>query len=227
MSANPEERDSLTPRQRELLDFIQSSVGQENRMPSYREMAKALNVSAVGTVQDLVRALVNKGHLEREVGSGSARGSSRNILKLGRVRRPSFVAIPVVGEVAAGGLRDAFEVALGNVTISPELLGGKAKSDDFFALRVSGESMIEAGILPGDIAILRKKTRVASGDIVVAEYAGEATLKEIEIGKRSEGGVIRLIPRNRSMRPIPVTNPDDLRVLGKLVAIQRSYQGKT
>lgn len=208
---------TLTDRQRELLDFIESSVGLEGRMPSYREMATALGVKAVGTIQDLVQALVGAGYVSRE---GS---SARPRLKLAGHRQASIVNVPLVGEVAAGALRDAFEVALGSVPVAPHLLETKTalKPGRCFALRVRGDSMIDAGILPGDVVVVEREARWASGDIVVAEYRGEATLKEIETPKRGSGDPIRLLPKNTRLKPIVVDDPDALRVVGRVVSVQR------
>jgi repressor LexA len=205
-----------------LLDFIQDTAGREGRMPSYREMAKALGVSAVGTVQDLVRGLSDKGYVALEKSSS---GKSR--LSLGGHRHSPMLTIPIVGEVAAGGLQDAFEVALGSLTLSRDLLDSRSAKSKFekhyFALRVKGESMKDAGILPGDFVVVEKGSSVKSGDFVVAEYQGEATLKEIEMPLKS-GRPIRLIPHNETLSPIEIS-PDalDFRVAGRIVAVQRTY----
>lgn len=196
-------------------------------MPSYREMAKALGVSAVGTVQDHVRVLVEKGFLEKETKSGVKTGRAINKtlkprLRLAGARQVSSLSVPLVGEVAAGSLRDAFEVAMGSVAVSFSLLGKPAaKSGDHFALRVRGESMIEAGILPGDIAIVDRKATARSGDFVVAELQGEVTLKELEVKTQSGQRQVRLLPHNATMEPIPVNDPETLRILGKVISLQR------
>ncbi len=204
--------DILTSRQRELLDLIQDSLSQDQHMPSYRELAKALKVSAVGTVQDLIQALVNKGYLEK-----TAKG-----LRLTGARQSPSLSIPIIGEVAAGSLQDAFEVALGSTTISPNLLKSGGRPDDFFALRVSGESMIDVGILPKDYIVVHRGARVKTGDIVVASHRGEATVKEIKL-PRGASGQVELIPKNRSMKTILVKADEDFKVLGKVVAVQRYF----
>jgi len=217
--------DPLTNRQRELLDFIQDSVGRESRMPSYREMAQALGLSAVGSVQDLVKALVEKGYLEKSAsGLKSLKKSkeTRKQLKLAGARQTPVVRVPIVGEVAAGSLRDVFEVALGSLPISPDLLSRGFAPDQGFALRVQGESMIEAGILPGDLVVVDRNAQVRTGDIAVVEYRGETTLKEIEIPVRGSRNPVRLIPKNRTMKPIIVDAPEEMRVLGKVVALHRA-----
>ena len=181
-------------------------------MPSYREMAKALNVSAVGTIQDHIGVLVERGHLIRE---------GRNI-KLSENRSGPMLSIPIVGEVAAGSLQDAHEVALGTLAVSPNLLDRKGGPADFFALRVKGESMIDVGIYHGDFVVVRKNARVRTGDIVVAALNDEATVKEILLPTKGEG-TVQLIPKNRTMKPIVVPADENFKVLGKVVAVQRYF----
>lgn len=202
----------LTERQRELLEYLQNYVSQEQRFPSYREMAKALRVSAVGTVQDHVQALIDNGSLEKE----------GRKLRLAQNRQVPVLTVPIVGEVAAGALQDAFEVALGALTVSPDLLSENARPQDLFALRVRGESMIDAGINPGDLLVIHKGARVRSGDFVVADYEGEATVKEIELPK-SKSSPIKLIPHNSSMKPIEIPANEKFQVLGKVISVQRYY----
>jgi repressor LexA len=202
----------LTERQRELLEFIQAHVSQEQRFPSYRDMAKAMNVSAVGTIQDHVQALVENGSLEKD----------GRKLRLAQNRQIPVLTVPIVGEVAAGSLQDAFEVALGAVTVTPELLKERAGPQDLFALRVRGESMIDAGIQQGDLIIVHKGARVRSGDFVVADYDGEATVKELELPK-TKGAPIKLIPHNSRMSPIELDPSEKFKILGKVVSVQRFY----
>ncbi|NDF13402.1 MAG: repressor LexA [Proteobacteria bacterium] len=214
---------ALTSRQRELLDFIIQSVERESRMPSYREMAKGLGVAAVGTIQDHIKALVEQGYLERE------EYGEKSVLKLASHRRSSAVTVPIIGEVAAGSLQDAFEVAMGTLPLSPEFLPSPLKGaqtstpgEQLFALRVKGESMIDAGIHPKDFVIVQKGANVRTGDIVVASLHGEATVKEIEMPRKS-GDALKLIPKNSRMKPILVEPNEDVRILGKVIAVHRYF----
>jgi len=202
----------LTERQRELLEFIQSYVSQEQRFPSYRDMAKGMNVSAVGTIQDHVQALVDSGSLEKD---------GRKI-RLAQNRQVPVLTVPIVGEVAAGSLQDAFEVSLGAVTVSPDLLKESAGPQDLFALRVRGDSMIDAGIQQGDLIIVHKGARVRNGDFVVADYEGSATVKELQLPK-TKGAPIQLIPHNSRMSPIELDPSEKFKILGKVVSVQRFY----
>lgn len=216
MGSSSEDQDSLSSRQRELLEFVQDCVNREGRMPSYREMASALKVSAVGTVQDHLQVLVDRGYLAREKTK-----SGRGLLRLAGARQAPMVTVPIVGEVAAGGMRDAFEVALGSLPLPVGQLQDRApKPGDCYALRVSGESMIEAGIFPGDLVVVDRSAHAKSGDTVIAELNGEATLKEIRFPKRASDPV-ELIPHNKTMKTILVREREQLRVLGKVVAVHR------
>ncbi len=200
----------LTNRQRELLQFIDECVNQEHRVPSYREMAKAMKVSAVGTIQDHIKVLLDKGFIEK-----TSKG-----LKLAGARQGPVLSVPIIGEVAAGSLQDAYEVAMGAVPLSPDFLRGKASGSDFFALRVVGESMIEAGINPKDFVIVQKNARVKTGDIVVASHRGEATVKELRLPKK-DSGLVELIPKNKTMKTIVIKADEEFKVLGKVVAVHR------
>jgi repressor LexA len=202
----------ITDRQRELLEYLQAYVNKEQRFPSYREMAKALHVSAVGTVQDHIQSLVDGGYLEKE----------GRKLRLAQSRQVPVMTVPIVGEVSAGSLQDAFEVALGAVTLTPEMLRETPKPQDLFALRVRGESMIEAGINPGDLVVINKGSSVRSGDFVVADVDGEATVKEIELPK-NKTLPIKLIPHNSRLSVIEVAQNEKFRILGKVVSVQRFY----
>jgi repressor LexA len=129
-----------------------------------------------------------------------------------------------VGVVAAGSLTEAMENNLGVLAFSPELVSAKYASKlqqgrNVFALRVQGQSMVEAGILEGDYVVVQAQDEFKSGDTVVARYQGEATVKEIYFKSKD----IILHPRNSSMQDIVFHQKDsqDLEILGKVVAVQR------
>lgn len=210
MNNDSKKHSALSPRQLELLDYIQQTCHHEHRMPSYREMAKALKVSAVGTIQDHINVLVEKGHLEKD---GRA-------VKLAEARSTPILSVPIIGEVAAGSLQDAYEVSLGTLALSPDLVDRRSQASDFFALRVKGESMIDAGILHGDFVVVRKNTRPKSGDIVVADVNGEATVKELKLPTSSEARVT-LIPHNKTLKPILLEPDENFKILGRVISVQR------
>ncbi len=171
-------------------------------------MAAALKLSAVGSVQDLLSALIDKGYLEK---------NGRH-LGLSRKRQSATVHIPIVGVVAAGNLTEAIENNLGVLALSSSFVSPK-KGATVFALKVSGQSMIEAGILEGDLVVVQGQNDFKSGDTVVARYRGDATVKEIYF--KSKDVILR--PRNSSMSDIVIKSQDtdDLEVLGKVIAVQR------
>ena len=198
----------LTPRQLELLSYIEEVSSEDHRMPSYREMAAALKLSAVGSIQDLVRVLLNKNYLIKQ---------GRHLV-LSSKRQSSVLQVPLVGVVAAGSLTEAIDNNLGMIAFSKQLVNPK-KYSNFFALRVQGESMIEAGIFHGDFVLVDASSDARSGDTVVARFRGEATVKEIVF----KGKEIVLRPRNKNLKDIVISDDQrcELEVLGKVLLVQR------
>ena len=145
-------------------------------------------------------------------GPGRAAGSSRGIVLLDRTS--ASVSLPLVGVVQAGSLSEALEEADGYFTVDASLVRGEGS----FVLRVKGDSMIEAQIAPGDLAIVRPQANAENGDIVVAMLDGEATLKRFF----RQPGQIRLQPENVRLQPIILTAEDgEVRILGKVTGIVR------
>jgi repressor LexA len=162
-----------------------------------REVQGRFGFLSVQTAREHLERLVRDGSLVKEAG---ARG----------YRLPGALPaapVPVVGRVAAGGLSFAAEDLLGYVAVE----GG----DGLFGLRVSGDSMRDAGILDGDLVLVRRQETARTGDIVVALVGDEATVKVLKRGRRVE-----LHPRNPAYRPIV---PKELRILGKVVEVRRRY----
>ena len=199
---------ALTSRQAELLCFIEGVANVEHRMPSYREMAAALKLSAVGSIQDLIKALLQKKYLTKQ---------GRHIV-LSAKRQSSVLQVPLLGVVAAGSLSEAIEHPMGVMAFSKQLVPAK-KNSRFFALRVQGESMIEAGIYQGDYVLVDAGSEARSGDTVVARFRGEATLKEIFFKSKE----IVLHPRNKTLKDIVIFEEQrsELEVLGKVLLVQR------
>jgi repressor LexA len=199
----------LTESQKAVLQFIKEFVRRQGMAPSYREIQAHFGYKAVGTVQDHVRALVEKGHLEKtdlKNKKRPARGLLPKGLSLSGVRK-----IPIYGEIAAGGPRAAEQLELGEVVITEDLVKGEC-----FALRVVGDSMIDAGIYEGDHVIVEQGSRVREGDIVVALLDGETTVKKYAV----KNGEVLLIPENKRMRPIS-TRGKNLEIQGRVVSLQR------
>jgi repressor LexA len=156
-----------------------------------------------------VNQLVRKGYLKRE--PRKARGIA--IIREPEDDVPDLVAVPIVGRVAAGQPILAEENIVGEVLVE----GGIARSGRCFALEVTGDSMVDAGIRERDLVVVREQAVAENGDIVVALLEDEATVKRLFI--RDER--IELRPENPKYRPIPVGPDDGLRILGKVVAVRR------
>jgi repressor LexA len=198
----------LTKRQQQVLELISRHIEQHGFPPSHRELASLLGVSSPRGILKHIRALEKKGHLERQ--SGSPRGISLT-------NRPvSAAMIPIVGSVRAGHPEEAIEDIQGYGAVDPAWTRG---SDCFF-LQVRGDSMIEAGIRDGDLALVRCQSTAENGEIVVALVNGEATLKRFFI----EAERIRLQPANADMHPIIIERGQAETVIaGKLLKIIRDF----
>jgi repressor LexA len=208
--------DDLSTRQREVLDFIQQTIMIKKLPPTYREIGDALNISSTNGVSDHVKALIRKGYIEKPKGRGN---SARGLLLTEKVEVPSMdsmVDVPLLGMVAAGSpilAQENYERTLRfDDSLAPS---GKP----VFALRVRGDSMMDDGILDGDIIIIRKQSIANEGDIVVALVDGEATVKRFF----RERNRIRLQPSHPTMRPIYVDSTQDAHVQGVVVAVHRTY----
>jgi repressor LexA len=199
----------LTPPQAQILHFIKERVEAEGISPSYREIQNHFGYKAVGTVQDHVKALIKKGMLEKSP-LGKQKRRARGLMPAGQ-RWEGVKRIPVYGEVAAGSTRDTQQLELGSVFVAE-----KIAQDPCFALRVTGDSMVEVGIFEGDHLIVERQQRVKSGDIVVALVNGETTVKRYV----EKSGEIYLVPENRRLRPLRVA-PGGFEIQGKVVGLQR------
>lgn len=173
------------------------------RPPTVREVQEALGFRAVQTAQEHLEALVGEGRLVK------APGRARGYRLPGGDEATSMV--PLLGRVAAGALAEAIEDPEGYVPIRSGL-----RPEGLFALRVRGESMRDAGILPDDVVIVRRQPRAESGEIVVALVDGEATVKRLKLRRRR----IELHPENPDF-PVIVPRKEDVRILGKVIELRR------
>lgn len=195
----------LTDRQRQILQFIESHADQHGRPPSVREIAGHFRIASPKGVSDHLAALERKGHLNRQ--AGIARG-------LQLVRRSD--GVPIVGRVAAGAPITAEENIEGSLDV-----GGVFGRGEFFAVRVVGESMKDAGIHPGDFVIVHKDARVETNQIAVVYLDGEATVKRFH--KTSDG--YRLDPENPAFQPIFIDeSTPDFRLAGPVVGVIRKLK---
>ncbi|KPK96713.1 MAG: hypothetical protein AMJ95_12635 [Omnitrophica WOR_2 bacterium SM23_72] len=193
----------LTKKQERVLEFIQGRVRQ-NIPPTIREIARELGFSSTGTVRDYLNALQNKGYLKR------TSNKSRGIELL-----PNTFSIPVIASITAGRPDLAYEDIQGHIDPN-DLFLGRLTYKDVFALKVKGDSMVEAGIIDGDFAVMKKQTTAHNGDIVAALLDNhEVTLKRL----RYKGERFYLEPANRNYQPIY----KDFSIIGKLITIIRKY----
>ena len=180
---------------------------QLGRCPTLREVQAFFGFGAVETVRSHLSKLVEEGRLKKTKG---ARG-----YVLPELERTETFAIPLLGRVPAGGLEEAVEEREGTVLVAA--VRGKRGAQNWFALRVEGESMTGAGILPGDVVIVEPTPTARSGEIVVAMVGDEATVKTL----RRTGRRVELHPENPRYKPIIPERPQDLRILGRVVELRR------
>ncbi|WP_213772500.1 transcriptional repressor LexA [Bradyrhizobium sp. dw_78] len=232
----------LTRKQYELLRFINERLKEAGVPPSFDEMKDALDLRSKSGIHRLITALEERGFIRRlpnraraiEViklpelagnGGGNRRGFTPSVIEgtLGKVRssagfendgeRP--VAVPVMGRIAAGTPIEALQTRSHTISVPPDMLG----SGEHYALEVRGDSMIDAGILDGDMALIQRNETADTGDIVVALIDDEeATLKRF----RRRGASIALEPANTSYE-VRILPPNRVKIQGKLIGLYRKY----
>ena len=179
--------------------------------PTVREIRDHVGLRAAQSVQRHLDALVASGQLERDE-SGRSRALRLPRGAGGAARQVPFM-VPLLGQVQAGALTTAVEEAEGVIPVM-------GAGEGVFALRVAGLSMMQAGILPGDVVIVRQQTDALDGDIVVALVDDEATVKRL----RRVAGQVRLYPENPDFEVI-IPDPERVRLLGKVVEVRRYLEG--
>jgi repressor LexA len=210
----------LSKRQREIFDFVVSYADRHGYPPTVREIGEAVGLASPSTVHAHLANLERAGYLKRDP------TKPRALEVVGRGRRPAAVPLapapaaapprlPLVGEIAAGGPLLAAENIEEYLSVPEPLSAGGEE----FLLRVKGESMIEAGILPGDYVVVHRQQTAQNGDVVVAlagedEAADEATVKRFF----RDNGRIRLQPENSALEPL---YPDHVQILGKVIGVFR------
>jgi repressor LexA len=203
--------DDLTQRQKQVLDFISQFIEANGAPPTLREISGHIGTRGTVTTLHHLQAIEKKGYLRRR------EGSSRGIVLTQKTGRSEvLVSLPIVGTVQAGLPQPAVESIEGYCGVSPEWV----KGDGCFFLKVRGDSMIDAHILDGDLALIRPQPTAENGEIVVALIDGAATLKRFY----QEGDHIRLQPENRQMQPILIHENDaETVIVGKLLKTIRSH----
>ncbi len=238
----------LTRKQFELLRFIHERLTETGVPPSFDEMKDALDLRSKSGIHRLITALEERGFIRRLANraraieviklpesvahgmSGRSRGFTPSVIEgdLGRVRQVAreaeageavgdsqLIAVPVMGRIAAGTPIEAIQTKSHVINMPPDMLSG----GEHFALEVRGDSMIEAGILDGDIALIKRSETAETGDIVVALIDDEeATLKRF----RRRGASLALEPANPAYE-VRILPPNRVRIQGKLVGLFRRY----
>jgi repressor LexA len=204
----------LSPKQARILEFIRSFVDEHDYPPSIRQIQEACEISSTSVVDYNLRALEKGGYIRRD------RDVSRGIELTGRPRR--VIAVPIIGTIAAGRpipvpsadtwRQDESET----IDVAPDTIGDR---EQIYALRVKGDSMIDALVNDGDIVLMQKAESAHDGEMVAAwlNDEQEATLKKFY----REGDRVRLQPANRMMEPI-YTDAANIRVQGKVIHISRA-----
>ncbi len=204
-------RNYLTPRQKEVLEFIQAFQEENGFSPTHREICERFGYSSYGTVHKHLKLLEAKGFLRRDW------NQKRGVELTPRPdsRPPSLTELPFLGRIAAGKPIEAVQDQE-TLVVPPSLVRGG--DGEHFVLRVVGESMIEEGVHDGDLVVVQKRDTADSGDMVVALIDEDATLKRFY----SEGETVRLQPANRHMEPILVA-ADKVRIQGVAVGLMRRF----
>jgi len=200
---------TLTPKQQLILDFLKAEIRQNGYPPTVREICDAVGLSSTSTVHAHLETLERKGFIRRS----PAKNRSTEILEEDFYSNTrELVNVPIVGRVAAGvpilaqeNIEDTFPIPIDYV-----------KNDVCFMLHVKGDSMINKGILDGDLVLVRQQQDATSGDIIIALLDDSATVKTFS----REGELIRLSPANPAYEPILVS---DCNVLGKVIGLYRRY----
>lgn len=207
----------LTDRQKEILEFIESYLELNGYPPTYREIGKHFNISSTFGVKRHIDALIKKGYLSSERNSSRVLSLVNAEKMLEKQSNSNSVEIPVVGRVAAGYPIFAQENIEGILNIDSSLVYGR---DKVFALKVQGDSMINAGILEGDLVIVKQQKEAKEGEIIIALLGDESTVKRFS---QLDDSKINLIPENEKYNVIEVKDSDDFSVVGKVIGVFRHY----
>lgn len=202
----------LTDRQKEILDYIKSFIVSHGYPPTVREIGEALGLSSPATTYTHINNLADKGFIRK---NGSKNRAIELLVENEYAKKEEeVVEVPLLGKVTAGNPIEAIETPNEFFSLPTYLI---PKRQEVFTLKVSGESMINAGILDGDIVIVQKQNNARNGDMVVAMTdENEVTLKTYY----KENGYFRLQPQNDTMSPIIL---DNVTILGKAIGLYRKF----
>lgn len=198
----------LTEKQRAIYDYLVRFITEYGYPPSVREIAAAVGLKSPSTVHFHLKALEEAGAIRR--GAGKTRSITTEDQALSASSR--YERVPLLGTVAAGTPILAEQCVEDYI-----LFDTQGRSGEHFALRIRGDSMVNAGILDGDCVIVHRQSTARSGEIVIALLEDEATCKRLYL----RGGRVLLLPENNDYHPIDGT---DAKILGKVVALIRAYR---
>lgn len=201
----------LTQRQRQILEYVVECIRDEGRPPTLAEIGEHFSITSTNAISDHLIALEKKGYIERS--NNKARGIHVTGKAAAGLYRQEAGLAPLLGRVAAGQPLLAEENVESYVPVAPALAGRA------YCLRVQGESMIECGILDGDILVVDYQRAPRKGDVVVALVDGEATVKHYH----PQGSVVELRPANATMTPLRYPAAE-VQLQGVAVALQRDIR---
>lgn len=218
----------LTKKQRELLLYIHEHMSDDDIAPSFEEMKDALGLKSKSGIHRLISGLVERGYLERlphraralsitKLPEGFKGESQRSDSSQGISHMPAnMMEVPIFGKIAAGTPIEAIQNEGAGVFVPPEML---SKGGEHYALTVSGDSMVNAGIHDRDTVIIQRCNTAENGEIIVALVDDqEATLKRL----RRAGAKIVLEPENDDYEP-QILDPERVKIQGRLISLMRSY----
>jgi repressor LexA len=209
------DRQPLTSRQQEILDYLESFTQRVGYPPTVREICKATGLKSPRSVSQHLQALERKGYIHRGRDKSRAIRFLHKSITAGSAIPDGVVALPVLGKVSAGQPLTASEAGDLTYLVDRQLVEG----DKSFLLKVEGNSMIDAHIMEGDYIVITPEPEAATGDIVVAKVRGEMTVKRYEV----RGTGVYLVPQNSGMRPVDVSSlGEDVEIVGKVVGLIRT-----
>ena len=207
----------LTERQRGILEMIHTHVDEHGYPPSVREIGDAVGLKSTSSVHAHLETLEDRGYLRRDPTKPRALELGRDPITSLDLRPEASQSVPLVGDIAAGGPILAEEHVESVYNLPRDLVG----EGRLFMLRVRGESMLEAGVLDGDLVVVREQPKVEQGEMCAALIDGEATVKFF---RRTRSGEVFLDPANERFEPIPVASDQDATIMGKVVTVLRSVR---
>lgn len=210
-------RDELTERQRAILEMIHAHVDEHGYPPSVREICEAVGLSSPSSVHAQLATLQGKGYLRRDPTKPRALEMGRDPETDLALKPEHSRNVPLVGEIAAGAPVVAEERVEAVYGLPTSLVG----DGPLFMLGVRGDSMIEAGVLDGDLVVVREQPTVEQGEMCAALVEGEATVKFF---RRTRAGELFLDPANERYEPIPLGAGSDARIMGKVVTVLRTVR---